>query len=41
MPVRESEQKARKFLDSITCQCGKMDKKHVKVEIVIRADEGK
>ncbi|MBD8917981.1 MAG: hypothetical protein EGR90_06365 [Lachnospiraceae bacterium] len=41
MPVRENEQKARRFFDSITCQCGKMYKKHVKVEAVLRASERK
>ena len=41
VPVRENEQKARRVLDSITCQREKVSEKHVKVEIVLRANVGK
>ena len=39
--MRESEQKARKSRGHHTCQREKVNKRHVKAEIVIRADEEK
>lgn len=41
VPMREEGRQARRVLDSITCQCGKMYKKHVIVEAVLRASERK
>ena len=41
VPMGEKVRQARKVLDSITCQCGKMYKKHVIVEAILRASERK
>ena len=39
--MRESEQKARKSRGHHTCQREKVSERHVKAEIVLRADEEK